>query len=250
MTVPVLQAHTGRVSHLWRDRVRRPLSAAPAAFVLTAVLVGACSSSTPTAAPTVAATTVPAATVAPTEPAASGPAASVSSDPFAGEPFTLTLPAGWQGFNLQDPAAQASIDQFAASNPNLAASIQAFKAMQPAPRMAVNPVLGNILLVLTTPSNGLALDAFTQVFNAEFQAAPGLQAAPSPEPMTLPNGSAVHWQLALTANKAGGGTVQVSESIYLLVNSTTAVILEFVVPQGGAIPDEQAIVNSFKFTTP
>lgn len=229
--------------------MRRPLSAALAAAVLVPALVGACNSSAPTAAPTAAATIAPVATVAATEPPASGPPASISSDPFAGEPFTLTLPAGWQGFNLQDPAAQASIDQFAASNPSLAGSIQAFKSY-PDVRMAVNPLLGNILLVLPTPSNGIPLETLAQAFNAQFQAVPGLQAAPSPEPVSLPNGSGVHWLLSLTANKAGGGTVQVSESIYLLVSSTTAVILEFVVPQGGAIPDEQAIVDSFKFTTP
>lgn len=229
--------------------MRRPRSAALAAAVLVPALIAACSGSTPTSAPTGAPTTAPTAAVAPTEPPASGPAASFSSDPFAGEPFTLTLPAGWQGFNLQDPAAQASIDQFAASNPNLAGSIQTFKSM-PNVRMAVNPLLGNILLVLPTASNGIPLDTLSQAFNAEFQAVPGLQAAPSAEPVTLPNGNGVHWQLALSANKAGGGTVQVSESIYLLANSTTAVILEFVVPEGGAVPDEQAIVDSFRFTTP
>ncbi len=225
-----------------------PASATLALAVLAALAVAACGSSTPTQAPTVAPTVAPTAAPA-TEPAASAPAGSLNPDPFAGEPFTLTLPAGWKGFNLQDPAAQASIDQFAASNPNLAGSIQAFKAL-PGVRMAVNPLLGNILLVLTTPSNGIALDTLAQAFNAQFQAVPGLQAAPSPEPVTLANASAIHWLLSLTANKAGGGTVQVSESVYLVVNSTTAVILEFVVPQGGTIPDEQAIANSFKFTTP
>ena len=220
--------------------------------MIATLVVAACSSSAPTIAPTTAATA--AATITPTAapstaPASPSPASSVSADPFAGEPFTLTLPPGWEGFNLQDPAAQTAIDQFAASNPNLAASIQAFKAM-PGVRMAVNPLLGNILLVLTTPSNGIGLDLIAQSFNAQFQAVPGLQAAPSPEAVTLTNGKGVHWLLALSANKAGGGTVQVSESVYLLANSTTAVILEFVVPQGGAIPDEQAIVNSFQFTTP
>jgi len=213
---------------------------------IASLAIAACGSSTPTAAPTVAPTVAATPTAAPT----TAPAASTgSSDPFSGLPFTLTLPPGWNGFNLQDPAAQASIDQFAAANPNLAASIQAFKAI-PGVRMAVNPLLGNILLVLTTPSNGIALDVIAQSFNAQFQSVPGLQAAPSPEPVTLPGGNAIHWQLQLQANKAGGGTVQVTESIYLLANSSNAVILEFVVPQGGAIPDEQAIVNSFKFTTP
>jgi hypothetical protein len=231
--------------------VRRSTTpAVGAAVALLAFVAASCGSAATTApSPATTPTVAPIQTIAPTEAPASGPPASFSSDPFADEPFTLTLPAGWQGFNLQDPAAQASIDAFAASNPNLAASIQAFKAM-PGVRMAVNPLLGNILLVLTTPSNGIALDTIAQAFNAQFQAVPGLQAAPSPEPMTLSNGNAVHWLLSLTANKAGGGTVQVSESIYLLVNSTTAVILEFVVPQGGVVPDEQAIVDSFKFTTP
>src|SRR5262249_50818719 len=113
-----------------------------------------------------------------------------------------------------------------------------------------NAVLGNVLVVITTPSNGLSLDVVSQTFNAQFQAIPGLQAPPSPEPVTLPAGNAIHWLLQLQANKVGGGTVQVTESTYLLISPTDLVILEFVVPQGGAIPDEQSIVNSFQFTTP
>jgi hypothetical protein len=224
----------------------------PAVGMIVTLAIAGCGASTPTPAPTAAPTVAP--TLAPTaatgsEPPASQPAASINTDPFAGEPFTMTLPAGWQGFNLQDPAAQTAIDAFAASNPNLAASIQAFKAM-PGVRMAVNPLLGNIVLVLTTPSNGMGLDVISQAFNVQFSTVQGLQAAPSPEAVTVPGGNATHWDLNLTANKAGGGTVTVSESIYLLVSSTTGVILEFVVPSGGPIPNEQAILNSFMFTTP
>jgi len=230
--------------------VRRQSTILVPALMTLAMVVGACSSATATpqatAAPTVAATAAP--TDAATGGATATPA-SVSKDPFAGEPFALTLPPGWNGFNLSDPAAQAGIDQFVAANPNLAGSVAAFKAI-PGVRIAVNPVLGNILLVITTPSNGITLDVLSQAFNTQFQAAPGLLAAPSPEPVTLAGGPATHWQLLLQANKPSGGTVQVSESIYALVSSKTAVILEFVVPQGGPVPDEQTIANSFRFTEP
>jgi len=180
---------------------------------------------------------------------ASVPPPSVSTDPFAGQPYTLTLPAGWNAFNLSDPASSAALDQFIAANPSMAASIQQFKAL-PGVRMAVNPILGNVLVVIATPSNGLSLDLITQSFNAQFQAVPGLLAPPSPEPLSLPAGNAIHWLLQLQANKPGGGTVQVTESVYALVSPSTIVILEFVVPQGGAIPDEQAIVNGFQFVAP
>jgi hypothetical protein len=177
---------------------------------------------------------------------AAAPSPSLSAGAFNGQPYTITLPAAWQAFNLADPAAKAGLDSFVAANPNIAASVKLFEGI-PGVRMAVNPVLGNVMLLFTTPSGGLPLGTLATSFTAQFQAVPGLTGTPSPQKVTLPGGDAIHWAIAIKANKAGGGTLSVAESVYLFASSTDAVILEFATLTGGAIPDEQAIASSFAF---
>ncbi len=195
-------------------------------------------SSSPTVAPS-----TPAPTALPTAALTPGPSASANT---GSAPYDITIPTGWESFDLADPAAKVGLDAFVEANPNLAASIQAFESI-PGVRMAVNPLLGDFMLVITTPSNGVGLDTLAQSFTAQFQLVPGLQGTPTPKNLTLPGGDAVHWDLKLTSNKPGGGTITAQESIYLFANSTDAVIVEFVTPAGGTIPDEQSIVSSFRF---
>jgi hypothetical protein len=206
--------------------------------LLASVLVACGPSATPvpTAAPTP--TEAPATpTVAPTV----GP-----SGDLANLPYEITIPAGWQAYDLSDPTAKAGLDAFIEANPGLGAAIQQFASM-PGVRMAVNPLLGNFMLIVTTPSNGIPLDTLGQSFTAIFQTVPGLQGTPTPENLTLPGGDAIHWTIKVAGNKPGGGSFSVDESVYLLASASDAVILEFVTLSGGAIPDERAIVDSFRF---
>ncbi|HJW21718.1 MAG TPA: hypothetical protein VJ506_04740 [Candidatus Limnocylindrales bacterium] len=223
----------------------RPSTGAPAVVLaaLLAITVAACGPAG-TSGPSTAPTSAALATAGPSPAPTVGPSA---SGPFAGAPYAITLPSGWQAFNLADPAAKGSLDAFAAANPSLAVSIQQFESMTNA-RMAVNPLLGDILLIVTTPSGGVSLDTLAQTFTAQFQAVPGLEGSPVPEDLTLPGGAAVHWDIRLSGSKAGGGTIRATESVYLFVSATDAVVVEFVTPAGGAIPDEQSIVSSFTFT--
>ena len=70
---------------------------------------------------------------------------------------------------------------------------------------------------------------------------------PVAKPVSLPAGDALHWDVAISSNKVGGGTVQVDESVYLVADPHTAVVLEFVTPHGGVIPDEATIVKTLRF---
>jgi hypothetical protein len=213
-----------------------------------ALLIAACTSSspaaTPTQAPTLAAVTTPTVDTS-TPPVSPSPAASAGA--FSGQPYTITVPTGWQAFNLGDASAKAGLDAFVAANPNIAASVKLFEGI-PGVRMAINPVVGNVMLVITTPSRGLPLDTLATSFTTQFQAVPGLNGTPTPEHVTVPGGNAIHWALSISANKAGGGTLSVAESVYLFASPIDAVILEFATLSGGVIPDEQAIAASFAFT--
>jgi hypothetical protein len=229
--------------------------------VAAGLMLAACTSTSPpsTTAPALTSGVVPTAAGLPLTPAASAsasapasasaaaPSPSLSAGAFNGLPYTITLPAGWQAFNLADPAAKAGLDSFVAANPNIAASVKLFEGI-PGVRMAVNPILGNVMLLFTTPSSGLPLDTLATSFTAQFQAVPGLTGTPTPQKVTLPGGDAIHWAIAIKANKAGGGTLSVAESVYLFAGSTDAVILEFATLTGGVIPDEHAIASSFNFT--
>ena len=114
-------------------------------------------------------------------------------------------------------------------------------------RLAVNKLLGNALVAISIPSQGLPLATIGQSISAQFQAVPGLASKPVTESETLPSGEALHWALSLSVNKAGGGTMKVDESVHLIANATTAVLVEFVVPNGGANPDETKIIRTFRF---
>src|SRR3954452_13453748 len=42
--------------------------------------------------------------------------------PYAGADYSLTLPDGWVGFDMKDPAGQAALQSFVAANPAFASS--------------------------------------------------------------------------------------------------------------------------------
>lgn len=213
-----------------------------------AILVAACGTAQPTPSPviTAAPTTAPLPTAAPT-PTQASVATPVPTAPFSGQPFALTLPDGWQTFDLSDPAGIAALDAFVAANPEMGGSIEAFKKL-PNVTLAVNSLLGNVIVALSLPTGGATLEQLSTTFTAQFAAVPGVAEAPVPENRTLPIGPAVHWTIKIEANKPGGGTYQVGESVYLVANDTTAVLVEFVEVAGGGIPQEQQIINSLAFT--
>jgi hypothetical protein len=186
-------------------------------------------------------TAAPPATLAPSA-AATGSA----ENPFGGQPYALDLPAGWQTFDLSDPAGKAALNAFVAQNPEMGPAIAAFQAL-PNTVFAVNVLLGNALVTLALPSGGLPLDSLADNFTAQFGAVPGVVSPPQPEDMTLPVGPAVHWDIELAATGAGGDELNVHESLYLVVSPETAVLVEFVTVGGSTIPQEDAIIQSLRF---
>ncbi len=219
-------------------------------MVLIGMLAAACGTSQPSPSPAPVVTAAPTTVVTPTEaptPTAGPTASPAPTSPFAGQPYSLTLPDGWVTFDLSDPAGSTALDAFVAANPEMATAIEAFKAL-PNVTMAVNPLLGNVVVSLASPTGGLTLDVLAVSFTTQFAAVPGVVTAPQPENLTLPVGPAVHWHIDITANDPGGGTYQVGESVYLVANDTTAVLVEFVEVGGAAVPQEQAIINSLAFT--
>jgi hypothetical protein len=215
------------------------------AIVLALALAGCGSSAapSPTAAPTASPTAIPTATPLPMP--SPSVAASGSAAPFADQPYSIDLPAGWEVYDLSSLSPTA-LNAFGQANPGLAGAIQAF-ASTPNVRLAVNKLLGNALVAISIPSQGLPLATIGQSISAQFQAVPGLASKPVTESETLPSAEALHWALSLSVNKAGGGTMKVDESVHLIANATTAVLVEFVVPNGGANPDETKIIRTFRF---
>jgi hypothetical protein len=214
--------------------------------IVIGLLVAACGASQPTTAPVITAAPTVAPTIAPAPTAASTTAPTpASTGAFDGLPYSLSLPEGWTTFDLSDPAGAAALDDFVEANPEMGAAIQAFKAL-PNVVMAVNMLIGNVVVTLSLPTGGLPLDSIASSFTSQFQAVPGVKDPPEPEEVTLTAGPAIHWRLAIEANAPAGGTFEVGESIYLIANDTDAVLVEFV-EVGGGVPQEQQIIQSLRF---
>ncbi|MBI2781076.1 MAG: hypothetical protein HYX55_04680 [Chloroflexi bacterium] len=217
-------------------------------IVVVGMLAAACGTGQPspspaiTVAPTVAAAPTPAPTPTP------GPTATPkATGPFVGQAYALDLPAGWTTFDLKDPSGTAVLDAFVTANPEMAASIEAFKKL-PNVTLAVNVLVGNVVVSLSLPTGGLTLDVLATSFTSQFAAVPGIKTPPVAENVTLPVGPAVHWDIKVEANKPGGGTYEVGESVYLVANDTTAVLVEFVVVGTAGVPQEDQIIKSLRFT--
>jgi hypothetical protein len=215
-------------------------------MILAGLLVTACGTAQPSPSPVTTPAPTPLVTpaVAPTASLMPSPA---PTGPFAGQPYALDLPEGWETFDLSDPAGAAALDAFIAANPEMGAAVEAFKAL-PNVRMAVNLLLGNVMVSLATPTGGLPLDTIAASFTAQFAAVPGVVSTPEPDEIALPVGRAIHWDITLEANDPGGGTYQVGESVYLVANDTTAVLVEFVEVEGAGVPQEQQIIRTLRFT--
>ncbi len=212
------------------------------AALLAGVLAGCGSANSPS--PSAIATPVPTAT--PTTTAAASPSAATNGgDPFAGQPYSIDLPAGWQAYDLSTLSGPA-LEAFTQANPGLAGAIQAFQTM-PNVRLAVNTLQGNALVAIAIPSQGMQLETIGQSISAQFKAVPGVAKVPTAETETLPAGPALHWPLSIATNKVGGGTLQVNESIHLLANDQTALLVEFVTPNGAPNPDESSMIQTVRF---
>ncbi len=222
-------------------------------MLLAGILVAACDTAQPSATPvgTAPGPTSEIGTEAPSAstmaPASAAPTAATSAGPFEGEAYSLDLPDGWVAFDLADPAGVAALDAFVAANPDMAAAIEAFKAL-PNVTMAVNQLLGDVLIALSVPTGGASLEVVTATMTTQFSAVPGIVGVPTPEQITLPAGPAVHWDLTIEANDPSGTTYQVGESVYLVANDTTAVLVEFVEAGGVAVAQEAEIIQTLRFT--
>jgi len=217
-------------------------------MIVIGMLAAACGTGQPSPSPVITATptVAPTSTLVPTPSPAPTPTPRPSG-PFAGQAYALDLPAGWTTFDLAEPSGTAALDAFVAANPEMAASIDAFKKL-PNVTMAVNVLIGNVVVSLSLPTGGLTLDVLATSFTSQFAAVPGIKTPPVAENLTLPVGPAVHWDIKVEAKKPGGGTYEVGESVYLVANATTAVLVEFVEVGGAGIPQEDQIIKSLRFT--
>lgn len=221
-------------------------------MLLVGFLVAACGTAQPSPSPvgTVPGATSEIVTEAPATtpgPSTVEPTNAGTPGPFDGQPYAMDLPEGWVAFDLSAPAGAAALDAFVAANPDMAAAIEAFKAL-PNVTMAVNQLLGNVVISLSVPTGGRSFEVVTATMTTQFAAVPGIVGVPVPEPITLPAGPAVHWDLTIEANDPSGTTYQIGESIYLVANDTTAVLVEFVEAGGVAIPQEAEIIQTLRFT--
>src|SRR5204862_6181235 len=109
-----------------------------------------------------------------------------------------------------------ALEAFAKENPAFAPALK-MREGNPGIRMAANQLLGNVMLVIALPSQGLPLETVGQSLTAQFAVVPGVSKRPKAEPVTVAAGDALHWTINLTANKVGCGKISVVESVYLLV---------------------------------
>ncbi len=196
-----------------------------------------------TAAPIVTPIPTPAPTVEPS-PSTAAPVGKI--DPFAGQPYRLRLPAGWQTYDLNDAASQAAFDAYAHSNPQMAQAIDAFLT-NPNVRMVVNPLLGNAVIVMALPSQGLPLETIGASLTAQFRIVPNVTRVPVAKSVTLPAGGGLHWNIAISSPNGLGRPIRVNESVYLVIHGPTAFVAVFVKPKGGVLPDETKIIKSLRF---
>ena len=226
-----------------------PQRLALALTALIVVVVAACNSSVASSAPAATPTAAATPTVAPTPtaaPTASPSAAAVpSGDPFADQPYTIDLPAGWEAFDVKS-LDKTALDAYTKANPSFAGAMQTFSSL-PNARMAINPLLGNAAIFIALPSQGMSIDALGKSFDAQFQAVPNVTNKPVSKPMTLPAGKALHWPISLSVNNTAGAKTKIEESIYLLVDPKTALMTVFVGPGDGGVQDEQKIMESIAF---
>lgn len=214
------------------------------ATMLAGMLAAACGTAQPSLSPVI--TPAPSPVATPTSTIVPPPSP-VPTNPFTGQPYSLDLRDGWVTFDLSDPAGSTALDAFVAANPEMAAAIEAFKQL-PNVTMAVNLLLGNVVVSLAVPTGGLSLDVLASSYTTKFAAVPGVITPPQPTEVQLPVGRAIHWDIDIEANNPGGGTYQVGESVYLVANDTTAVLVEFVEVAGAGIPQEDPIIQSLRFT--
>ena len=216
------------------------------ALALTAallVVVAGCNSSTASSAPTATPTPATTPTVAPS-PSPSA-AAVASGDPFADQPYTIELPAGWDAFDVKS-LDKTALDAYTKANPGFAGAMQTFSSL-PNARMAINPLLGNAAIFIALPSRGMSLDVIGKSFDAQFQAVPNVTNKPVSKPVTLPAGKALHWPISLSVNNTAGQKTEIEESIYLLVDDQNALMTVFVGPGAAGVQDEQKIMESIAF---
>ena len=223
--------------------MRQPLAIAA---LITALVAGCASTPAPSPSVAVVETASPAPTARPTAKPTPTPLPTASPGIFAGQPYTLDLPEGWESFDLTSADHSASLDAFAKANPGIAGAMQAL-LKTPGVRIAANFLLGDVIVVLALPSQGLPLDSLGTSLTAQFKNVPGVGQKIVAKPVKLPVGDALHWNISVSSNQAGGGTIKVSESIYLVIDGTTAVIVEFVMPQGGVLPSESKVIDTLQF---
>jgi len=214
-----------------------------------ALAVSACGSTSPAASPA-GLSSSPAASIAAgpsATPAPASVAAGAASPAASGDdPYALTLPSGWVAFDPGNPATKTALDAFVSANPAMAPMISTFETSK-LYKLSVNQLTGDMLVTLAIPAQGLTLAQIGQALSAQFATLPGTSAPASPDPTTLPAGNALHWPITVSANKATGGTLSVQESVYVVSNGKTAVMIEFVTPAGGVPADEASILNTLVF---
>ena len=213
-------------------------NAGPTASAIASATAGATATASATATPS------PTPTASPTPSPSPSSATIDPGDPFAGQPYALDLPAGWDVLDF-NATTSAAFDAFTKANPGLAGAIDAFRSL-PSARLFTNTLLGDALIGLSLPSQGLPLDTIGQSLTAQFQNVHGVTSKPVAKKLTLPAGPALHWAIEVSGNKVGGGTARVSESIYLVTSGDFAILVEFVAPHGGVTPGEASIIKTLR----
>lgn len=187
--------------------------------------------------PTIAATTT---TTAPrTLPTAPAPAGyTVVIDTEAG--FTIAIPAAWQQVPLDEALFDDMIAALRPDNPKLAAILDEFRSYlrSGARLLAVDPVSGTEVTVMTSPSLTLNLDDLYRALVAELPALGGKVV--SHGRVHLPAGDAMKVRIEATVT-GPAGPLTVRETQYIFVSDFQA----FVITGIGSTAAVDAIANTF-----
>lgn len=216
-----------------------------ALLVMSAVVSAGCAAAGPI--PSLAVAPVAASTASPTpSPSPTSSPLTGTADPFAGLTYAFDLPAGWVMFDPTGDSSKSAIDAVVKANPALAVPM-AMLTSSPTLRVAVNPVLGTLVITQPFPATNASIKVIGQNFAAQIkQAYPGVTIDSGPTLVDLPGGEALHWAVSMKANNPNGGMIQVTESIFLISHGSNSVMLNFASPNGAVNPDEAAIANSIR----
>lgn len=187
-------------------------------------------------------------------PAATGAAADLPIETWWPHPdgYAMVLPAGWSGVAIDKSAATRLVDAVLATDPDLAARIDAVlestdaRISAIAAETAIADDLGPLVIVLAQPTQDRGAHAVKSLVKEQIAGLPGLSGGPFRDDVTLPSASGV--QFEFTIDDPTLGALQVRALLFRF--GSNSYLVSFVAPASEFEAAEavfEAIAASLRF---